>query len=65
MDTTNKKMLYTFNESNLLYLNSQFNFMKKFTTELVLNQAVKSVQEFQLNGEYEVTDKKRVMYKVQ
>lgn len=65
MDTTNKKMLYTFNESNLLYLNSQFNFMKKFTTELVLNQAVKSVQEFQLNGEYEVTDKKRVMYKEQ
>lgn len=65
MDTTNKKMLYTFNESNLLYLNSQFNFMKKFTTELVLNQSVKSVQEFQLNGEYEVTDKKRVMYKEQ
>lgn len=65
MDTTNKKMLYTFNESNLLYLNSQFNFMKKFTTELVLNQAVKRVQEFQLNGEYEVTDKKRVMYKEQ
>lgn len=65
MDTTNKKMLYTFNESNLLYLNSQLNFMKKFTTELVLNQAVKRVQEFQLNGEYEVTDKKRVMYKEQ